>query len=211
LPIALTLGFEAGVFAAAVWLMGLINAESVAAHAIALQIASMTFMVPMGLAQAATVRVGMGHGRGDAAAIRRSGWTAFVMGTGFMAIMALTLVLFPRALIGVFIDSDLQENARVIELAMGFLGVAAIFQIVDGAQVVAAGMLRGLHDTRVPMFMAGFGYWGIGIGVGSLLAFRYGWDGVGIWTGLAVGLAVVSVLLLSRWSMRGRLGLVAQG
>ncbi len=211
LPIAVTLGFEAGVFAAAVWLMGLINAESVAAHAIALQIASMTFMVPMGLAQAATVRVGMGYGRADAAAIRRSGWTAFVMGTGFMAIMALTLILFPRALIGVFIDSDLQENARVIELAMGFLGVAAIFQIADGAQVVAAGMLRGLHDTRVPMFMAGFGYWGIGIGVGSLLAFRYGWDGVGIWTGLAVGLAVVAVLLLSRWVMRGRLGLVIQG
>jgi multidrug resistance protein, MATE family len=211
LPIAVTLGFEAGVFASAVWLMGLINAESVAAHAIALQIASMTFMVPMGLAQAATVRVGMGHGRKDALAIHRAGWMAFTLGTGFMAVMALTLILFPGALIGVFIDRTLPENARVVELAIGFLGVAAVFQIADGAQVVGAGMLRGLHDTRVPMIMAGFGYWGIGIGVGSLLAFQYGWDGVGIWTGLAVGLAVVAVLLLSRWTMRARLGLVPDG
>jgi multidrug resistance protein, MATE family len=211
LPIAVTLGFEAGVFASAVWLMGLINAESVAAHAIALQIASMTFMVPMGLAQAATVRVGMGHGRKDALAIHRAGWMAFTLGTGFMAVMALTLILFPGALIGVFIDRTLPENARVVELAIGFLGVAAVFQIADGAQVVGAGMLRGLHDTRVPMIMAGFGYWGIGIGVGSLLAFKYGWEGVGIWTGLAVGLAVVAVLLLSRWTMRARLGLVPDG
>jgi multidrug resistance protein, MATE family len=211
LPIAVTLGFEAGVFASAVWLMGLINAESVAAHAIALQIASMTFMVPMGLAQAATVRVGMGHGRKDAAAIHRAGWMAFTLGTGFMAVMALTLILFPGELIGVFIDRTLPENTRVVELAIGFLGVAAVFQIADGAQVVGAGMLRGLHDTRVPMIMAGFGYWVIGIGVGSLLAFKYGWDGVGIWTGLAVGLAVVAVLLLSRWTMRARLGLVPDG
>lgn len=211
LPIAVTLGFEASVFASAVWLMGLINAESVAAHAIALQIASMTFMVPMGLAQAATVRVGMGHGRKDPAAIHRAGWMAFALGTGFMALMALTLILFPGALIGVFIDRTLPENTRVVELAVGFLGVAALFQIADGAQVVGAGMLRGLHDTRVPMIMAGFGYWGIGIGVGSLLAFKFGWDGVGIWTGLAVGLAVVAALLLSRWMMRARLGLVPDG
>jgi multidrug resistance protein, MATE family len=210
LPIAITLGFEAGVFAAAVWLMGLINAESVAAHTIALQIASMTFMVPMGLAQAATVRVGIGYGRKDAAAIHRSGWMAFLLGVGFMALMALTLLAFPHTLIGIFIDSDLAENARVIELATSFLVVAAVFQIADGAQVVGAGMLRGLQDTRVPMVFALFGYWVIGIGVGTGLAFWGGMQGVGIWIGLASGLAVVSILMLIRWRARARLGLLPQ-
>jgi multidrug resistance protein, MATE family len=208
LPIALTLGFEGGVFAAAVWLMGLIDADSVAAHTIALQIASMTFMVPMGLAQAATVRIGLGCGRNDAAAIHRSGWAAFVMGVGFMALMAMTLLFFPQQLLGIFIDRDLAANARVIELGVSFLVVAAVFQIADGAQVVGAGMLRGLQDTRVPMIMAGVGYWGIGIGIGSYLAFGLGWNGLGIWIGLAIGLAVVAVLLLSRWTARARLGLV---
>jgi multidrug resistance protein, MATE family len=208
LPIAITLGFEAGVFAAAVWLMGLINADSVAAHTIALQIASMTFMVPMGLAQAATIRVGIGYGRKDDSAIHRAGWVAFVMGVGFMALMALTLLLFPGFLIGIFIDRSLAENARVVELAASFLLVAAVFQIADGAQVVGAGMLRGLHDTRVPMFFALFGYWVIGIGVGTGLAFWGGLEGVGIWIGLASGLAVVGLLMLWRWQARGRLGLL---
>lgn len=208
LPIAIMYGFEAGVFAAAVWLMGLINAESVAAHTIALQIASMTFMVPMGVAQAATVRIGIGYGRKDAAAIHRSGWTAFIIGVGFMALMALTLLIFPQQLMGIFIDRDLAANARVIELGVSFLIVAAVFQIADGAQVVAAGMLRGLQDTLVPMVMAGIGYWGIGIGVGSFLAFRLGWAGIGIWIGLAVGLAVVAILLLTRWLARAQLGLL---
>jgi multidrug resistance protein, MATE family len=191
LPIALTLGFEASVFAAAVWLMGLIDADSVAAHTIALQIASMTFMVPMGLAQAATVRIGLGYGRKDAAAIHRSGWTAFVMGVGFMALMALTLLIFPQQLMGVFIDRTLAANVRVIELGASFLMVAAVFQIADGAQVVGAGMLRGLHDTRVPMIMAGVGYWtDWGYGSDSRLAWRSsrrscsadGWRGSGwVW------------------------------
>ena len=210
LPIAITLGFEAGVFAAAVWLMGLINADSVAAHTIALQIASMTFMVPMGLAQAATVRVGIGYGRKDPAAIHRSGWMAFSLGVGFMALMALILLLFPGVLIGIFIDRDLIENARVVELAGSFLLVAALFQIADGAQVVGAGMLRGLHDTKMPMIFALIGYWVIGIGVGTGLAFGLGMDGVGIWIGLASGLAVVSILMLWRWHARARLGLLPQ-
>ncbi len=208
LPIAFTFGFEATVFAAAVWLMGLINAESVAAHTIALQIAAMTFMVPMGIAQAATIRIGLGFGRKDGVAIHRAGWTALTMGVGFMACMALTLLLFSEQFIGIFIDRSLPENAAVVTLAVSFLMVAAIFQIADGAQVVAAGMLRGLHDTTVPMIMAGVGYWGIGIGVGSILAFRFGWQGIGIWTGLAVGLAVVALMLISRWMARARLGLV---
>ena len=103
---------------------------------------------------------------------------------------------------------DTPANARVIALGVSFLAVAAIFQVVDGAQVVGAGMLRGLHDTRVPMIFTFVGYWAIGIGVGVWLAFTQGWGGVGIWTGLALGLAIVAVLMLGRWRARERLGLV---
>ena len=208
LPIGVTMAFEGGVFAAAILLMGLINEASVAAHAIALQIASLTFMVPMGLGQAATVRVGLAFGRRDASGITRAGWTGFVLGTSFMAVMALGLYLFPEALIGIFVQPVDAATQQVFDLAVGFLMIAAIFQIVDGAQVVAAGMLRGLHDTKVPMFFAAFGYWVVGIGVGAWLAFTKGWDGIGVWTGLAAGLAIVSALMLVRWTMRERLGLL---
>jgi multidrug resistance protein, MATE family len=206
LPIGLSFGFEATVFAAAAYLMGLIDAASVAAHAVALQIAALTFMVPLGLSQAATVRVGRALGRQDPRAISRAGWTAFALGILFMSVMALLMWLFPRELVTLFLE-PVPANAHVIALAISFLVVAAGFQIFDGAQVVAAGMLRGLHDTRVPMLIAAFGYWAIGIGVGVWLAFDREWQGVGIWTGLAAGLALVSVLLITRWSMRARLGL----
>jgi multidrug resistance protein, MATE family len=198
-PISLQLGFEATVFAAAVFLMGYINTASVAAHAVAIQIASMTFMVPMGIAQAATVRVGTAYGRRDAVAIRRAGWSAYALGVGFMGVMALIIWIMPRTLANFFLDPAMPGNAQVLDIAVGFLGVAAVFQIVDGAQVVGAGMLRGLHDTKMPMLFAAFGYWVIGIGVGTILAFGLAWDGLGIWIGLAVGLAVVSVLMLLRW------------
>jgi multidrug resistance protein, MATE family len=208
LPIALHLGFEASVFAAAVILMGYISTTAVAAHAVAIQIASMTFMVPMGIGQAATVRVGIGFGRKDRDAIRRSGWSAFALGVGFMTMMALIIWLIPRPLAGLFLDPSVAGNSQVIDVAVGFLGIAAIFQIVDGAQVVGAGMLRGLHDTKWPMLFAAFGYWVVGIGVGAMLAFWAKWDGVGIWIGLATGLAIVAVLILARWLMRDRLMLL---
>lgn len=207
-PIAISHAFEAGVFSAAVMLMGWISTAAVAAHAVALQLASLTFMVPMGLAQAATVRVGIGYGRADAEHIRRAGWTSFVMGTGFMAAMALIMLAIPGTLAGLFIDRTNPANAEVAELAVSFLIIAALFQVADGAQVVAQGMLRGLHDTFVPMLFALFGYWVIGIGVGAWLAFERDWGGVGIWTGLATGLSIVAVLMLTRWMQRERLGLV---
>ncbi len=206
LPIGLTMAFEGAVFGAAAYLMGLIDTASIAAHAVALQIAALTFMVPLGLGQAATVRVGRAVGRKDRDGIARAGWTAWVLGVGFMAVMALVMWIIPRDLVTLFLK-DVPANARVIELGVSFLAVAAAFQIVDGAQVVGAGMLRGLHDTRVPMLFALFGYWVVGIGVGVGLAFPGGWHGVGIWTGLATGLAVVAALMIARWMMRDRLGL----
>ncbi len=208
LPIAVTLALEVTVFNAAVFLMGWFGTAALAAHAVALQLAALTFMVPLGLSQAATVRVGLAAGRGDPAGIARAGWTAFALGTGFMALTGIVMVAMPDLLVGLFLDPAVPENRPVMALAVSFLMVAALFQVVDGAQAVGAGMLRGLHDTTLPMIFAAFGYWVVGIGVGWWLAFEAGMGGVGIWLGLATGLAVVSVLMLWRWMARGRLGLV---
>ena len=205
-PIAFAFAFEGAVFGAAAYLMGLIDADSVAAHAVALQLAALTFMVPWGLSQAATVRVGRALGARDEVGLARAGWTAWILGVVFMAAMAAVMWTFPRELIGLFLE-DTRANAHVISLAVTFLAVAAAFQIFDGSQVVAAGMMRGLHDTRVPMLFAFLGYWVIGLGVGVWLAFRRGWEGVGIWTGLATGIGIVAVLMLGRWLLRERFGL----
>jgi MATE family multidrug resistance protein len=205
-PIGVTMALEMGVFALAAYFMGWLGAPAVAAHAIALQIAALTFMVPLGLGQAATVRVGLALGRRDEPAITRAGWTAWVLGVGFMATMALIIWAIPRQLVTLFLD-DNAANAAVIGLAVSFLRVAAAFQLADGAQVIGAGMLRGLHDTRWPLIFALVGYWGIGLGIGSWLAFGAEWHGLGIWVGLASGLAAVAALMLWRWLMRDRLGL----
>jgi MATE family multidrug resistance protein len=207
-PIGLTLAFEVTIFNAAALLMGRIGASELAAHAIALQIASFTFMVPLGVSQAVTVRVGLAFGAGDAHGVTRAGWTAFALGVGFMAGTALLMVAAPRTLVGFFLDTADSANAPVVGFALSFLMLAALFQLADGAQAVGAGMLRGLQDTRVPMIYAAIGYWGIGLPVGVALGFGTGLRGVGIWIGLALGLAVVAGLMLWRWTRRGRLGLV---
>ncbi|MGE0751895.1 MAG: MATE family efflux transporter [Variibacter sp.] len=208
LPIAATMMFEVTTFNGAVVLMGLISAPALAAHAIAIQIASTTFMVPLALGQAATVRVGRALGAQDNAGITRAGWVALALGVGFMTATAALMIFAPRLMAGAFVDVRDAANAEVITLAVSFLFWAAVFQIADGAQVVGAGMLRGLHDTRVPMFYAAFGYWGLGLPVSAALAFAAGLGGTGIWIGLAVGLAVVAVLMVTRWSRREALGLV---
>jgi MATE family multidrug resistance protein len=205
-PIGVTMALEMGVFALAAYFMGWIGAPAVAAHAVALQLAALTFMVPLGLGQAATVRVGLALGRRDESGIARAGWTAWVLGVGFMGAMALAMWSIPRPLVTLFL-ADIPANAAVIALAVSFLRVAAAFQLVDGAQVIGAGMLRGLHDTRWPLIFAVVGYWVVGLGIGAWLAFGRDWQGVGIWIGLASGLAAVAVLMLARWVLRGRIGL----
>lgn len=205
LPIAGIMAFEVTIFNAAALLMGLIDAVSLAAHAIAIQVASLSFMVPMGISQAATVRVGRAYGAGNREGVRRAGWSAFVIGVGFMACMATLMVTAPRLLIMAFIDIGDPANAAVVDLAVTFLAMAALFQIVDGAQAVGSGMLRGLKDTTVPMIYAAIGYWGVGMSLGAALAFLTDLRGIGIWIGLSSGLAVVAVLLMSRWLRRDRL------
>jgi MATE family multidrug resistance protein len=207
-PIAVTLALEVTVFNAAAFLMGLIDRPSLAAHAIALQIAALAFMVPMGVGQAGTVRVGLAFGAGDRAGIGRSGWTALTIGVGFSALSAIAFLLWPRLFLSIFIDVANPANAQVVRLGVTFLGVAALFQLVDGLQVIGAGVLRGLQDTRVPMLFAAVGYWVAGIGTSVLLAFPLGLRGLGVWLGLAMGLALVAALMVWRWTRRERLGLL---
>ena len=209
LPIGATLAFEIGVFSAAVFIMGQFGTSSIAAHSIAIQIAAVSFMVPLGLGQAATVRVGRALGAGDREGIARAGWTAFTLAMIFMTTMSAIMLIMPRHLIGVFVAIDDPANAVVVDLAVSFLFCAAVFQIADGAQAVGAGMLRGLQDTTMPMVFAGFGYWGFGMSISLLLAFGAGLQGLGVWIGLAAGLAIVAIMMIGRWLRRERLGLVS--
>jgi MATE family multidrug resistance protein len=186
--------------------MGLIGADAIAAHAIVIQLASNAFMVPLGLGQAASVRVGHAFGARDRARISRAGWAAFGITIAFVTISAATMLAIPRLLISPFLGSDAVAEVGVVALALSFLRIAALFQIVDGAQAALSNMLRGVHDSRVPALMSILGYWGIGVPIGFGLAFLTPLEGLGLWIGLAVGLASVSALLLWRWLARERRG-----
>jgi multidrug resistance protein, MATE family len=199
LPIGLTLVMEVGLFAAAGFLIGLIGTAELAAHQIALQCASVTFMVPLGLAQAATVRVGLAAGAGDAPGILRAGVAALVLGGAFMLAMAAILSGAPAAIAGLFIHADTAANAAVVDAAVTFLVIAALFQIFDGSQVIGAGALRGLKDTRWPMIFAALAYWGVGMTGAVGLGFGLGLGGLGIWIGLAAALAVAAALMVVRF------------
>jgi MATE family multidrug resistance protein len=207
-PIGATLAFEVTVFNAAVFLMGQFGTVALAAHSIAIQIAASSFMVPLGLGQAATVRVGIAHGARDVAGVTRAGWTAFGLATSFMATMSVVMMTAPRLLIGAFVDVQDPANTAVVQTAVSFLFCAAVFQIADGAQAVGAGMLRGLHDARVPMLYAAFGYWGVGMSLSLLFGFKAGLGGLGIWLGLVAALVVVACAMMQRWIRRERLGLL---
>jgi multidrug resistance protein, MATE family len=199
LPISGALMLEIGVFSAAALAMGWFGAVAVAAHAIAIQTASATFMVPMGVGQAATARVGLAIGGGDRAGAARAGWCAVALGAAFMASMAVTLVLASPFIAWTFLDAADPRAAEVAALGATLLVIAGLFQLGDGIQVVAAGALRGLKDTRVPMLFAALGYWVLGLPVGLLLAHAGGLGPPGVWVGLGVGLAIVAGLMLLRW------------
>lgn len=207
-PIALTILAEAGLFTGAAFLMGRIGEAELAGHTIALQVAALAFQIPFGVAQAATIRVGLAYGARDHRGIAHAGTAAMVLGIGFMAFTALTIWLFPALVLSIYVDVDAAKNAALVGFAMQFLVVAAAFQLFDGAQAVAAGALRGLQDTRTPMIIAICGYWIGGYGTAIYLGFWTPWAGVGVWIGLAVGLVLVAGLLMLRWRMRARLGLL---
>jgi len=208
LPMSLAFGFEVTVFTAAALMVGRFGPEPLAAHAIALQIASIAFMVPMGLGQAATVRVGLAAGAGDRGAAGRAGWVALALASAFMAASAALLLAAPGPLVALFLDGSQPGAPHVAGLAALFVGVAGLFQLADGAQAVGAGALRGLKDARTPMLIAAFGYWGVGVPLSAALAFGFGLGGLGVWLGLAGGLAAVALLMVRRWSRREALALI---
>lgn len=211
LPIGFMLMTEVGLFAAAVMMMGWIGTAELAAHAVALQCAAIAFMVPMGLSQATTVRVGMAYGTLDRAGIHKAGWVSLVLGTGFMCLTCGLFLLMPEALIGLFLDPANPQNTQAFKLAIAFLGVAALFQLADGAQVVAASALRGMNDTTIPMVIALLGYWGCGFPVAYYLGFVKHLGGQGIWYGLATGLAMAAIMLCTRFALRERFVLKGAG
>jgi len=199
LPIAGAMVLEIGVFAAAGLVVGWWGTVAVAAHAIVAQVSAMTFMVPMGIGQAATARVGLAAGAGDAAGIARAGRVAIVFGAGFMALAAVALVLGAEAIALAFLDQGDPQAPDVAVLGASLLLIAALYQLADGVQAVAGGALRGLKDTRVPMLLAALGYWVLGLPLGLLLAGPAGLGPQGVWFGLAAGLGIVAVLMLRRW------------
>lgn len=209
-PILLTILAEAGLFSGAAFLMGRIGAAELAGHTVALQVAALAFQIPFGIGQAATIRVGYHFGAGDRDGVRRAGAVAIWVTIGFMALPAALMLFAPRFVLSMYVDPAASANAAMVGFAVQYMVVAAAFQLFDGLQAVAAGALRGLQDTRVPMVIALSGYWLLGIVTSLWLGFRTPLEGVGVWIGLAVGLIAVAGGMLWRWSARERLGLLGK-
>jgi MATE family multidrug resistance protein len=207
-PIALTVMAEAGLFSLAALLMGRIGEAELAAHTVALNVAALAFQVPYGINQAATIRVGYHYGAGNRAALGRAGWSALALSVGFMCTTALAMLLVPTVILRIYVDPSDPKNAMMVALAVQYMMVAAAFQLFDGAQAVAAGALRGLQDTRIPLVIALFGYWAVGFTTSIVLGFYTPLAGVGVWIGLALGLVAAAVLLTWRWHRREALGLI---
>ena len=194
LPIGVTVTMEGGLFVATALLIGRLGEVPAASHQIALNVASLCFMVPFGLAEATTVRVGHALGRGDRDGVRRAAFAGFALALATQAGSALLMLLGHQAIAGLY-----TTDPAVIALAGSLLLYAALFQFPDGIQVVSAGALRGLKDTRVPMWLAALAYWGIGMPVGAGLGLALGWGARGMWLGLTAGLTVAAVLLCRRF------------
>jgi multidrug resistance protein, MATE family len=196
-PAASQITLEVGVFAAATALAGRLAPVALASHQIALNIAACSFMVPLGVSSAGAVRVGHAVGRHDPSGAERAGWTALLLGAAFMLAAASIFVLAPRLLIGAF-----TTDAEVLAVGASLLFVAAVFQLFDGIQGVATGVLRGLGDTKTPMVWNLFGHWFVGLPLGYVMCFVAGWGVRGLWWGLSTGLIICGIALLAVWTRR---------
>ncbi|HET9568514.1 MAG TPA: MATE family efflux transporter [Vicinamibacterales bacterium] len=196
-PAASQVALEVGVFAVATALAGRLDPVSSGAHQIALNIASLAFMVPLGLASSAAVRVGYAFGAGDRRRAARAGWTALATSCVIMTALGLVFILWPVALLRVF-----SPDPRIIEIGVGLLAIAAAFQLFDGTQAVVTGALRGISETRMPMIVNVIGHWFLGLPVGYALCFRFGWGVTGLWIGLSIGLVVAALVLTVVWWKR---------
>ena len=203
-PIGVSSGIESGLFLMTTLMMGLLGTAALAAHQIAIQCAAFTFMVPLGIGIAGAVRVGQAAGRGDRHAARRAGAAAIVLAACAMGGAAVLFFTAPRTIVGLYLDLDAPRNTAAAVLAVQLLGVAAVFQIFDGVQVAAAGALRGLKDTRVPMLIALGTYWGVGLAGGYVLGFLLDGGATGLWWGLVGGLVAAAIALSWRFHWQTR-------
>lgn len=204
-PIGLTMVAEGGLFVASNIMMGWIGTAQLAAHGIALQITSITFMAHLGLSNAATVRVGQAKGRGDRAWMRDAALTVCWMSLVFSVLFIILYLVAAEDLVRLYLDPADPQAPQIVALGAMLLMYAALFQLTDAFQVVALGFLRGVQDTQVPMWIAGFSYWGIGMPVAWALAFPLGLGPAGLWLGLCAGLTVAAVLLMRRfWAGHAR-------
>src|SRR5581483_8601313 len=201
LPISGALLLEYGLFASAALLMGRISTSAVAAHQIALQTAAMLYMVPFGIALAATVRVGQAVGRRDAIAARRAGFVAIGLAGAFMGAMTVVVGAARHTIPLIFLGSEAPQSAETIALAAILLVLGASFFISDGLQTAAGGALRGLNDTRVPLLFSGLSFWAVGFVSCLWLGFTLGLGAIGVWIGLSVGTAVYAALLVGRFHL----------
>jgi MATE family, multidrug efflux pump len=205
-PIGLTMLAEVGLFAASSVMLGWIGEVPLAAHSIALQISSITFMVHIGISSAATVRAGHAWGRGDRDALRQGALAACLLSGIMVAIAILAFLLIPGPMIRLFIDPSDPALPAILALATGFLALGALFQLADAAQVLALGLLRGVQDTRTPMIQAMLAYWVVGLPAAYYLGFPMGLGGNGVWLGLAIGLGLAALMMMTRfWRGPGRL------
>ena len=198
-PISLSFLMEYGLFCAAALLMGLIGTTALAAHQIAIQVTAILFMVPFGISMAATVRVGHAVGRNDAAAVKRAGFVAGLLGIVAVSALTLAVIVTRFSIARLFFGAAAESAGAVIDLTATLLMVGATFFVADGVQSIASGALRGMNDTRVPLLFAAASYWGIGFTTACMLGFRTGLGAVGVWIGLSIGTAVYAVLLVLRF------------
>lgn len=198
-PISITLLAETMLFLAASLLMGTIGTIELAAHGIALQLASIAFMIPLGLSQVATVRVGVEHGKGDFPNLLRAGVTVYLLSCAITFTGGILFYLFPAQLAQPFLDSSVEGAQDVLQYAVILVIIAGIFQLVDGVQAVAAGMLRGLKDARVPMIIALISYWPIGFGSALFATYYLDAGGIGIWVGFVTGLSAAAIMMSVRF------------
>jgi MATE family multidrug resistance protein len=199
IPVGLQVGLEIAVFAAAAGLIATINATSLAAHEIAMLCASTTFMVPLGVSSAAAVRVGQAVGRRDRTGMRHAGWSALLVGVGFMALSAIAFMTAGKQIVAAF-TSDIHVAAIAVKL----LFLAGVFQLADGTQIVSSGALRGLGETKVPMYTTMGGYWLIGLPLGYFLCFEKRLGAVGMWISFVISLVLVAVTLLTVWRRKSQ-------
>ena len=201
-PIGLTGMAESGLFAATAVMMGWIGAVELAAHGIAMEVTALGFMLHLGLSNAATVRAGRAHGAGDVRGLRDGAKAAIGLSVMIGVINIAIMLILPHQIIGVFLDMSNPESAGILAYGVMLLIFAALFQMADAMQVMALGLLRGMHDTKVPMIMAAISYWVIGIPASYGLAFHADLGGAGLWLGLVIGLSFAAVTMMTRFWRR---------